>query len=55
MLLCSEKVFDTRFNNSSKSNGFGKYSNAPFFFALTAVKRVVLADITIIFNLGFIC
>ena len=48
------KVFETKFKSSSKSKGLGKYSNAPFFSALTAVKSVDLADITIILRLGFI-
>ena len=51
--FCGRKVFDTKFKSSSKSNGFGRYSNAPFFSALTAVNKVVLADITIIFRFGF--
>ena len=53
-VLFELNVFDTKFNSSSKSKGLGKYSKAPFFSALTAVKSVDLADITIILRFGFI-
>ena len=36
----------TTASNSLRSNGFGKYSNAPRCAALTAVIRVDCADIT---------